>query len=61
MFSRGMDVVLKYRAIPAITNDSLSKRTMSVVNTVKFHAKSVGDGVQTSIHIEKILTRSGQQ
>ena len=58
MFSRGMDVVLKYRAIPAITNDSLSKRTMSVVN-FKFHAKSVGDDVQTSIHIEKILTSCG--
>ena len=32
MFSRGMDVVLQYHAVPAITNDSLSKRTMSVVN-----------------------------
>ena len=32
MFSRGMDVVFKYRAVPEITNDSLSKRTMSVVD-----------------------------
>ena len=30
-----MDVVLEYRAVPVITDDSLSKRTMSVVN-VKF-------------------------
>ena len=32
MFSRGMDVVLEYRAIPVITDDSLSKRTMRVAN-----------------------------
>ena len=35
MFSRGMDVVLEYRVVPAITNDPLSKRTMNIVN-VKF-------------------------
>ena len=35
-----MDVVLEYRAVPAIINDSLSKRTMSVVN-VRFQAISV--------------------
>ena len=27
-----MDVVLEYRVVPLITNDSFSKRTMSVVN-----------------------------
>ena len=32
MFSRGMDVVLEYRVVPGIINDSLSKRTMSVLN-----------------------------
>ena len=32
MFSGGMDVVLEYRTVLAITNDSLSKRTMKVVN-----------------------------
>ena len=31
MFSRGMDVVLKYRVVLTITNDSLSKGTMKVV------------------------------
>ena len=33
MFSRGMDVVLEYCTIAAIINDSLSKRTMKVVNS----------------------------
>jgi len=33
MFSGGMDVVLKYRTVPAIVNDSLSKRTMKVFNS----------------------------
>ena len=32
MFSREMDVVLAYRAVPDIINDSLSERTMSAVN-----------------------------
>ena len=32
MFSRGIDVVLEYRVVSMITNDSLLKRTMSVVN-----------------------------
>ena len=32
MFSRGMNVVLEYRAIPVITNDSLLKRTMGVID-----------------------------
>ena len=32
MFSGGMDVVLKYRIVLAIINDSLSKRTMKAVN-----------------------------
>jgi len=33
MFSGGIDVVLKYRTVPAIINYSLSKRTMKVVNS----------------------------
>ena len=32
MFSGEIDVVLEYRTVPAIINDSLSKRTMKVVN-----------------------------
>jgi len=32
MFSGGMDVVLEYRTGPVIINDSLSKRTMKVLN-----------------------------
>ena len=34
MFSGGMDVVLEYRTVPVIINDSLSKRTMKVVNLI---------------------------
>jgi hypothetical protein len=33
MFSGGMDVVLKYHTVPGIINDSLSNRTMKVVNS----------------------------
>jgi hypothetical protein len=33
MFSGGMDVVLEYRTVPVIINDSLSKRTMKVINS----------------------------
>ena len=32
MFSRGMDLVLEYRAVLEIINNSLSKRAMSVVD-----------------------------
>ena len=34
MFSGEIDVVLEYRTVPAIINDSLSKRTMKVVNMI---------------------------
>ena len=57
MFSRGMDVVLEYRVVPVIINDSLSKRTMSVVNA-KFLVRFVsakGDSM------EKILTSRHQR
>ena len=40
MFSRGMDVVLEYHTAPAIINDSLSKRTMKVVNSRVFICES---------------------
>jgi len=33
MFSRGMDVMLKYRTVPEIINYSFSKRTMKVANS----------------------------
>ena len=33
MFSRGMDVVLEYRTVPVIIDDSLSKRTMKVIDS----------------------------
>ena len=32
MFSRGMYLVLEYRVVPVMINDSLPKRTMRVVN-----------------------------
>ena len=32
MFSGGIDVALAYRTLVAIINDSLSKRTINVVN-----------------------------
>ena len=42
MFPRGMDVVLEYCVAPAITNDSFSKRTMSLVNAkIPGHTESV--------------------
>jgi len=34
MFSRGMDVVLEYRTLPVVINDSLLKRTMKVLNLI---------------------------
>ena len=34
MFSGGMNVVLEYCIVPVIINDSLSKRTMNVVNLI---------------------------
>jgi len=33
MFCQGMDVVLEYGIVPAITNDPFSKRTMKVENS----------------------------
>ena len=33
MSSEGIDVVLEYRTVPAIVNDSFSKRAMKVVNS----------------------------
>ena len=33
MFSRGIDVALEYRTVPEIINNSLSKRTLKVVNS----------------------------
>ena len=66
MFSRGMYLVLEYRVVPVIINDSLSKRTMSVVNA-KFLVRFVSAKwaivfkLEASIDIEKILTCCGQQ
>ena len=36
MFSGGMDVVLKYRIVPNIVNNSLLKRTMKAVKLRRF-------------------------
>ena len=57
MFSRGIVVVLKYRVVPVITNDSLSKRTMSVVKA-KF---PVIFGSAKGDSMEKILTSRDQR
>ena len=57
--------MLEYRVVPLITNDSFSKRTMSVVNvksSVIFgSAKWAMMFKLDVIHIEKILTICGEQ
>ena len=64
MFSGGVDVVLEYRTAPAITNDSLSKRTMKVMHHFRFLVKC-GQSAKWMImmvfkvqyvHIQEILT-----
>ena len=62
MFSRGPDVVLEYRVVLEITNNSLSKRTMRVVNP-KFLAisESAKWAMVFKLHTKKILTSPGQQ
>ena len=63
MFSRGMDVVLEYSVVLEITDDSLSKRTMRLVNA-KFPVKceSAKWAMVFKIrylHIERFLTICG--
>ena len=57
--------MLEYRVVPLITNDSFSKRTMSVVNVkspvIFGSAKWAMMFKLYVIHIEKILTICGEQ
>ena len=61
-----MDVVLEYRVVPVVTNDSLSKRTMSVFNG-RFRFIESGSAKWAMmfklqyIYVEKVLTSWGQR